>query len=342
MTSVSVGPRVAVIGVGYWGRNIARNLAELGSLACVVDIDPVCAHAEAERNGVQPCSYDAVLSNPAIDAVVIATPLDTHFELAIAALRAGKHVMVEKTFTSSFSQAYELVETAKRENRVLMVGHLLHYHPAYLRARDMMRSGKWGELRYVYSNRLAFGLFRGREDAIWGLAAHDASMLLDLTQSEIKALDASGASIDFSNEIEFAHLHLQFENGVRGHIFTSRLHPFKEHRLVIVMDDGALIFEDSASDPARKLMFYNRRLPESNRQTLSALENGVPVEFVAGEPLKAECQHFLDCVATGKKPRTDGAEALRVMRLISSASDRIGLVERSAEPYPLGAAVIAR
>jgi predicted dehydrogenase len=320
---------VAVIGCGAWGKNHVRTHAGLGSLAAVVDPDPAVAEAQAEAYGVLARSYDDVLSDGAIDAVVIAAPAADHARLALRALEAGKHVFVEKPLALTVEDAEAVVAAAAAAGRTLMVGHLLQYHPAFLALRDLVASGRLGDLRYLYSNRLNLGQFRQEENSLWSFAPHDLSMLLSLVGEEPDEVWATGASYLSTDVADVTTTHLGFPRGVRAHVFVSWLHPFKEQRLVVVGSDAMAVFDDTRGWED-KLVLFDHGVDWTDGRPRPARAEGAPVPLDATEPLRVECEHFLHCVASGEAPRTDGAEGLRVLRVLARAQASLATLEHAA------------
>lgn len=314
---------VAQIGCGYWGKNLARNFAELGALGAVVDGDPETAARIADQHGVPARSLDEVLEDDRIAALAFATPAETHAALASRALAAGKHVYVEKPLALDTGDARRLIDAAAAAERVLMVGHLLQYHPVFLRLRDLVADGALGRLRYVYSNRMSLGKFRTEENVLWSFAPHDVSMILGLAGEEPARVTAQGASFVTPGLADWATVQMSFPSGLRAHVQASWLHPFKEHRLVAIGTEGMAVFEDSLPDWHEKLKFYRHGIDASGPVPVpvKAEPERVPVE--PGEPLKEECRHFLDCAAAGRAPRTDGSEGLRVLRVLESAESAL-------------------
>lgn len=312
--------RVAVAGCGHWGRNHVRNFAELGALVAVHDVDPAAAQNAATAFGVPVVSWAAVLDDPDVDAVVIATPAAQHADMAREALLAGKDVFVEKPLALDTHDGQAVVDLAESLGRVLMVGHLLHYHPAFLKLAELVHGGRLGKLQYLYSNRLNFGKFRREEDILWSFAPHDVSMILHLVGSEPETVETMASAYLQKEIADVTTTHLTFRDGTFAHIFVSWLHPFKEHKLVVVGDQGMAVFDDAAPW-ADKLRFYAHAVawhdgaPEPTR----AEPETVPLE--EAEPLRMECAHFLDCVRTRARPRTDGREGLRVLSVLQSARE---------------------
>jgi len=310
---------VAVIGAGYWGRNLVRNFASLGALRAIVDpladensfpdIQATVHHSDALGD---------VLVDPATNAVVIATPAATHGAVARQCLEAGKHCFVEKPLALDVAEAEELVELAKDRGLVLMVGHLLQYHAAFEQLRALVAEGELGRINYVYSNRLNLGRFRREENALWSFAPHDISMILSLVGEEPAEVSATGASYLHPSIADVTTTHLTFPGGARAHVFVSWLHPVKEQKLVVVGDRGMTVFDDREPWES-KLTLYRHEVTWHEGAPEPVQAEGEPITLEQSEPLRRECQHFLDMVATGGQPRTDGAEGVRVLRVLDAA-----------------------
>ena len=310
--------RVGVAGLGHWGPNLARNFHALGALAAVCDAREEARQAVTARlAGVSAfADFDALLS-AGIDAVVIATPAATHGALVARALAAGKHVFVEKPLCLDLDEAKALGAEATRRNLTLMVGHLLLYHPAFNALEALVADGRLGRLRYIYSNRLSLGKIRREENALWSFAPHDVSMILALAgRAPVRAM-TSGGSYLLPTVADTTLSHLDFADGMRAHVFVSWLHPYKDHRLVVVGSEGMASFHDSAQD-RDKLLFYPHAV--GWKDDLPTVERAAaePIAFDGEEPLARECRHFLDCVARRAHPRSDAAESLRVLATLDA------------------------
>lgn len=310
---------LAVIGCGYWGKNLARNFAQLDALACVVDPNPDVAKAQADANGVSPMTLDEALANSNITSVAIAAPAELHKDLTLQALAAGKHVYVEKPLALSVADGEIMRDAANKAGLKLMVGHLLQYHPVFVALRDMVRAGDLGKLRYVYSHRLSMGKFRLEEDAFWSLAPHDVSMILSLFESE--PVEVRGGGLDFVTPgiADESRLDMVFPGGARAHVFASWLHPFKEQRLVVVGDKAMAVFDDT-KPWEQKLSLYHHEIDDSGAVPAPVKADPIYVDVPQGEPLKSECAHFLDAVQNNTQPFTDAEEALRVLRVLEAPS----------------------
>ena len=313
--------KLAVIGGGYWGANLIRVFHSLGVLDRICESNPArgCELAALYSDIRVEQSVAPILDDASIDAVVIATPAETHFTLAQQALRAGKDVFVEKPMTLRSADTEKLIAIAASNGRVLMVGHLLEYHPAILRLQELIGEGQLGKIEYIYSNRLNLGKVRREENALWSFAPHDISVMLLLLNEMPIQVTASGGTYLQPNIADVTVSTMLFGGGTRGHIFVSWLHPFKEQKLVIVGEKRMAVFDDVAKTD--KLQLFNKRIDLVGGQFVVERPVGTPVEFSSDEPLKAECLHFIECVANRRTPRTDGYDAWRVLRVLE-ASER--------------------
>jgi UDP-2-acetamido-3-amino-2,3-dideoxy-glucuronate N-acetyltransferase len=309
---------VAVIGCGHWGRNHVRNFAALKALAAVYDRDNEVARRFAKEYGVVTADFMTLLREATIKAMVIAAPAEQHFILAREALLAGKHVLVEKPLALQTSEAEELCRIAESGGLVLMVGHLLQYHPAFLKLKQLVAEGALGRLQYLYSNRLNLGKIRREENILWSFAPHDISMILSLVGSEPDRVSATGAFHLHKAIADVTTTQLAFPGGEHAHIFVSWLHPFKEQKLVVVGSEAMAVFDDGA-EWDRKLLLYPHRIAWKNGMPTPEKAEAETVAVEPREPLADECRHFLDCVRTGARPRTDGREGLRVLRVLEAA-----------------------
>jgi predicted dehydrogenase/acetyltransferase-like isoleucine patch superfamily enzyme len=326
--------KVAVIGCGHWGRNLVRNFHVLGALAAVCDGAPARAQEEAERHGVRALTFEEILAAPEIDAVVLATPAESHARLAVAAIEAGKHVFIEKPLALELAAAHRVAAAAAARNRLLMVGHLLHYHPAFLALHDLIAQGKLGRLQYIYSNRLNLGKFRREEDVFWSFAPHDISMILALAGELPESVEAVGHCYLHKKIADVTTTHLRFGSGLNAHIFVSWLHPSKEQRLIAIGDHGMAIFDDG--EPwSRKLVLYAHRVTWHNGMPEPSRGDPVYFPLSEGEPLRLECQHFLESIRKARPPRTDVHEGIRVLRVLDAARRSLAssrVVELGAAP----------
>lgn len=308
---------IAVVGCGYWGKNLVRVFSELGVLHCVCDTD-VSRHAAVVPECVPPVFTDKledVLGSSEIRAVAVATPAATHYEVVRDCLEAGKDVFVEKPLALNAEQGRALIETAEQRSLILMVGHILLYHPAVVRLKELIEAGTLGRILYCYSNRLNMGLIRTEENILWSFAPHDISVMLHLLGEEPLAVEADGQSYLTPGVVDVTLSRLRFKSGVTGHIFVSWLHPSKEQRLVLVGSEKMAVFDDTAE---KKLLLYPHRVDWAGRAPKAVKAEAIEVELQKAEPLKQECRHFLDCVAGRRAPLTDGQEGLRVLRVLDA------------------------
>lgn len=325
--------KIAVLGHGHWGRNLVRVFHQLGTLAAVCDASEAARAEVAQKYPGLRVESDpaAVFADPSFDAVVIATPAETHFALARAALEAGKHAFVEKPLALRSSDAEKLVALAESRGRVLMVGHLLRYHPAIVKLKELCEQGELGRIEYVYSNRLNLGKVRREENALWSFAPHDVSVLLHLFESLPLQVSTTGGTYLQPNVADVTLSNLLFDNGARAHIFVSWLHPFKEQKLVVVGSKKMAVFDDVAAQ--HKLMLFDKDIALVNGSFQVKRPEGVPVPIEAAEPLQNECRHFLDCIRSGRPPHTDGHEGLRVLLVLQACQKSLQL---NGEPVAVG------
>jgi predicted dehydrogenase len=310
---------IAVIGCGHWGKNLVRNFSELGALAAVCDPNDQLAQFYAEQYNVGNLSFTAILGNPAIEGVVLSVPASLHASMAIEAMNSGKHVYVEKPLAMNRIEAEAMIASSKENGVLLMVGHLLQYHPVFTAVRKLVESGELGSLSYVYSNRLSFGKVRSEEDVIWSFAPHDISMILSLTGQEPEAVRTESSCILQPDIADTATIHMEFKSALKAHVSVSWLHPFKEQKLVVVGQGSMAVFDDT-KPWGEKLALY-RHIVQANG-VLPSLEKA-EVEYLKipqSEPLRNECQHFIDVVSKDVVPLTDGYEGLSVLKVLSAAS----------------------
>lgn len=314
------GPVVAVIGSGYWGKNLIRNHHEIGSLRLICDTNESVLHAfEDQYSGIETClAANDVYTRPYIDGIVIATPAETHYILAREALLAGKHVYVEKPLVLHEQEALELISIAKERRLTLMVGHLLQYHPIFVKLKELASAGELGRINYIYSNRLNLGKIRREENILWSFAPHDISMILALAQEEPESVMATGGYYLHSKIADVTTTHLEFKSGMRAHVHVSWLHPFKEQKLVVVGDRKMAVFNDTKVWPD-KLLLYPHEIKWEHNIPVPARAEPETVDIPRQEPLHQECRHFLHCIATGERPDTDGNEGLRVLRVLNAS-----------------------
>ncbi len=312
---------LGIIGAGRWGINHVRTANQLlgSSLKFVCDFNPA---ASEKIKGISPeipftTKLEDIIENPVINAVIIATPAETHYEVAKKALLNGKNVLVEKPITLISSHARELVDIAAKEGKKLMVGHVLLYHPAVNKIKKMIRENKIGKLQYIYSNRLNLGSIRSEENILWSFAPHDISVIQYLLESNPVYVDAKGAAI-LQNEIEDTTItYLSYPGNIYAHIFVSWLHPFKEQRLVIIGDGGMFVFEDSLKTD--KLKFYPKGFRTVNGSLQKFEGDFEVIDFENLQPLTEEQKHFFNSILNNENPLTDGIHAVEVLEILEKA-----------------------
>jgi len=316
--------RVAVIGTGYWGRNLVRNFQSLGVLDSLYDSDEAAAAVMADAFGGVRVRKDLgeIWDDAAVHGVAIASPAITHAELVRLALESAKDVYVEKPLCLSEEEGRHLVALAEEKGRVLMVGHLLWYHPAVLKLKELLSSGELGGVRYVYSNRLNMGKLRREENVLWSFAPHDVSIILGLLDDEPESIQASGGNYLHQQIADTTVSLLEFASGVKAHIFVSWLHPFKEQKLVVVGDRKMAVFDDTLPWPEKLQLFphsvqWDGSVPVARKADVEA------VDLEESEPLLNECSHFLERIRDRARPRTDGAEGLRVLRVLNACQEAL-------------------
>jgi UDP-2-acetamido-3-amino-2,3-dideoxy-glucuronate N-acetyltransferase len=310
---------IAVVGCGHWGKNLVRNFSELGALFSICDPSSKIVDQYASLYNVKKSSFTEIINDPNIKGIVLAVPAYLHASMAIEAMNKNKHVFVEKPLAMNEVEAEAMIETAKKNKVRLMVGHLLQYHPIFKMIKEYVGEGKIGQINYIYSNRLSFGKVRTNEDIIWSFAPHDISMILSLIGQEPEYVSTNATSILQKNIADIAIIHMKFKSGLKSHISVSWLHPHKEHKLVVVGQSAMLVFDD-AKPWHEKLALYPYEVVSSKKLINLQNFNVQYAKVTEEEPLKNECQHFLDVVEKDIQPLTDGAEGLRVIKVLSAAS----------------------
>ena len=321
-SSVDQQPRLAVFGCGSWGKNIVRTVHRLGYLSAVVDPSEVGQSNAAELVPDLPRLSDLknVLDDDSIQGVMIATPAETHFSIARDAILAGKDVFIEKPMTINLDEAEELVRLAETEGRLLMVGHLLEYHPAICKIEELVQSGELGDIRYIVSNRLNLGKLRTEENVLWSFAPHDLSVIVRLMGLAPTEVVATGGAFVTPGIADTTLTQLSFNNGARAHVFVSWLHPFKEQKLVVIGDKKMITF----CDITKELLLYDQRVGWNEGTPIPVRgDSGVSVDFSDEMPLDIECQHFADCMSSRNTPRTDGRNGLRILSILHDAQSSL-------------------
>jgi predicted dehydrogenase len=321
-------PDLAIIGTGSWGKNLVRNFYELRRQNTVYACDLDRAKLERLRNSFPllktAANYDEILANDDIKAVVVATTAVNHYEQAAQALAAGKDVFVEKPLTLNYRDALALVELAERQERILMVGHLMIYHPVTMQLRELIKQGALGEVYYIYSQRVNLGQVRKDENALWSFGPHDLSLLFYLLDQEPIDVAARGQTYLQNGIEDVVFVSLNFPNRVSAHIHLSWLDPHKLRKLTVVGSNKMAVFDDTAA--TEKLRIYDNRAEkkldyDTYGDSITLRFGDVVIPYVAvTEPLKLECQHFLDCIEKRRPPRTDGRDGLRVVKVLEAAN----------------------
>lgn len=332
---------IAVVGVGGWGKNLARNYFQIGeaNLRYVCDLDEKKLEAAlTQYPGVRITNdFDEMLKDPELDAVVIATTGPTHYHLAKKALLAEKDVYVEKPFVLEVPQAEELIELAESTGRILMVGHLLEYHPVVIKLKDMIESGELGDIYYIYSQRLNLGTVREDENALWNFAPHDISVILYLLGKEPVDISARGQSYLRDGVEDVVFVTLTFPDNSMANIQVSWLDPHKVRKLTIVGSNKMAVFDDLESN--EKLKVYDKGAQLSSDYNTFAEYIGlrfgdITIPYIqTGEPLRAECMHFLECIKNRTQPVSDGHDGLRVVRVLDAAQRSLKM---NGAPVSLG------
>ena len=310
---------IAVVGCGYWGKNLVRNFSELEVLSSICDPDTETANKYAGQYNVKNSSFTEIINDLNIKGVVLAVPAPLHASMAIEAMNKGKHVFVEKPLAMNVTEAELMITTAKKNGVKLMVGHLLQYHPIFKTIRKIVNADEIGKLNYIYSNRLSFGRIRTKEDIIWSFAPHDISMILSLADQDPEFIITKSTSTIQKNIADTATIHMEFKSGLKSHISVSWLHPYKEHKLVVSGKSAMLVFDDT-KPWNEKLALYPYEVVSSKGIINLRKSNVKYLEVPEEEPLKNECQDFIDVVEKNIKPMTDGDEGLRVVKVLSAAS----------------------
>jgi UDP-2-acetamido-3-amino-2,3-dideoxy-glucuronate N-acetyltransferase len=317
---------IVLIGVGHWGKNHLRNLEKLGVLHSVVEPDP--ENIEQSKKDFPHVNYvnndSYILDNSDIQAVVIAAPAALHFELTKKYLLAGKDVLVEKPLSLTVTEGLQLVGIAHIGNRILMVGHILQYHPAVVKLKELIDAGELGEIRYIYSNRLNIGKLRTEENVLWSFAPHDISLILMfLNGEEPIRVGAYGGAYIKPGIFDTTLTTLEFKNGVKSHIFVNWLHPFKEQKLVVVGSKKMAVFDDVSDN---KLLIYPHKIDFINGEIPVARKaESYPVDFEKKEPLREELLHFIQCIKSRRPPKTDGVEGLNVLKILEQAEKKLNV-----------------
>lgn len=331
---------IAVIGAGYWGKNLVRNFNELGVLKTVCDPNSESLdQIGKDYPGISlEKDFNTVLEDKDIQAVVIASPSVFHYQQTKEALESGRHVFVEKPLALNYEEGENLVSLAEVQKQILFVGHILQYHPAVVRLKELVREGRVGRLQYIFSRRISFGKIRREENILWSFAPHDISIILSLTGEDPSYIDSVGSNFLHAHIADVTMTNLKFPSGIGAHIFVSWLNPFKEQRLVVVGSQGMLVFDDT-QPVEKKLVLYPHSITWKDGAPVpqKAEEISIKLADFWEEPLKAECRAFLGSVKSGNKPITSGEEGLRVLKILELSQRSIEEKERKSYSFELSA-----
>ncbi|MGD9581353.1 MAG: Gfo/Idh/MocA family protein [Vampirovibrionia bacterium] len=317
---------IAVIGSGYWGKNIVRNYYELGSLYAICEID------EERRNQLSEqypdtklyASFNDLLADKNVAGIAIATPAHTHYELAKQSLEAGFPTYVEKPVTLNLKDAEDLRLLAEKKSLPFMVGHILEYHPAIVKMKELVEEGSLGQVKHIRCTRVNLGKIRDKENIWWSFAPHDLSIIFSLINEEPEKIQA--ASFKPLNEgiEDTVYADLGFASGKSAHIHVSWLEPIKLHQTVVVCEKAMIVFNDTLKED--KLMVY--RYEYDNKTPNLTKESEESVKYEEGQPLKIECQHFMDCIKNNATPRTDGKSASRIIKVIEYVDNELKSISK--------------
>ena len=323
--------RLAIVGLGYWGPNLLRNFDQLRDCEVMFSCDLNDANLRRIKEQypyVQITNdYNALVANPQIDAIVVATSAVTHYDLVKKALLHNKHVFVEKPLTMNFEHAVELVELASRVDRKLMVGHLMEYHPAIEKLKEIIQSGELGEIYYLYSQRVNLGKIRKDENALWSFAPHDLSIIMYLLDMEPESVSARGQAYLQEGIEDVAFVNLQFPNKIMAQIQLSWLDPHKIRKTTVVGSKKMAVFDDM--EATEMLKIYDKGVTSNGQfasfgEALSLRFGDISIPYIKmTEPLKLECQHFLNCIKNNQTPRSDGRDGLRVVKVLQAAQESL-------------------
>lgn len=326
--------RIGVAGLGYWGPNLARNFAQLPDAElrwCCDASEEARASALTQHPGVKvTAELQDLLDDPELDAIVLATPVPTHADLAVRVLEAGKHCFVEKPLAQSVADARRAVDAANRAGKLLMVGHLLEYHPGVAKLKELADSGELGEIYYIYGNRLNLGKLRADENALWSLGAHDVSVVLLLAGEEPTEVVAHGESYVRGGVEDVVFCYLRFPSGLAAHLHLSWLDPHKERRFTVVGAKRMVTFDDMAAEG--KVTIYDKGFDETAQgygEYITRSGESYSPRIANAEPLRLECEHFINSIRAGRQPRSDGASGLRVVRVLEALQNSLDESSRS-------------
>ncbi len=310
----------AVIGAGDWGKNHVRKYHELGALAAIAETNPETASRMQQEYGVKTLTFAEILSDPSIRAIALTSPANTHKDLGLKALLAGKHLFIEKPITLNHQDAAALTEKATEKGLILMVGHLLHYHPCFAKLTELVKAGELGDIHHIHARRFNIGKFREDENVLWDLGPHDVSMILAITGCDPISIEARSSNYLLPKVSDFASLYLTFPGNINAEINLSWLAPAKEHRFIVVGNKAMAVFDDTL-DWDEKLRIYRHDAAMTSGQPAHLIRDmeGEAIKVPFKEPLLNECATFLDCIANNTEPHSNGQEATRVIKILEQA-----------------------
>ena len=309
---------IAVVGCGYWGKNLVRNFYELDALVAVCDPVETVAKKFSEQYGIPAKTWEEVLEDKTIQGVVLAVPAVLHANLCCEAIKAGKDVYVEKPLALTEKEGLQIKNTLKNSSQILLVGHLLQYHPAVVKIKELVKAGTLGDLRYIRSHRFNIGKIRHEENVLWSFAPHDFSVVHSIANSPIKSIHSHGQYLFNDDIADRVDVIIEFESGIQAEVCVSWVHPFKEQKLVVGCTKGMLVFDDTLPLD-QKLKIYKHNYSRNGKNIITEKAEPEPVALEPTEPLKAECQHFIDRMKDRQQPRTDINEGMAVVRMLQLA-----------------------
>ncbi len=328
--------RFGVVGWGYWGPKMARNLDALAqaTVTMVADLDDYrLASLKISHPWIKTTTRAEDVFGSQVDGVVIATPVRTHYRLAKEALVSGKHVLVEKPLTTSIAQAQELVTLAQEQGRILMVGHTFEYNPAVNELRKLVQNGELGKIYCVETERVNLGLFRSDTNVIWDLAPHDLSILLYVLGKKPEQIKVQAHTHLQPHIHDIAHLDLAFADGISAHIHVSWLHPCKIRRVTVIGDARMVVYDDT--NPAEMIKIYNKGADVHADPVVSYRNGEITIPYIEWmEPLHLECEDFARAIRTGSPPRADGGVGLEVVRILAKAQEVLAMQEKQPFAIP--------
>ena len=311
---------IALIGCGNWGKNIARNLSHMGALACIYDHDQTISKKITNEFNLPYFTFGEILSNKNIKAVIIASNAETHKDVAVEALLNDKDVLIEKPFCLSLSDAKIISKLAVEKKKVLMVGHLLNYHNAFIKMKSLIEEGKIGSIKNIRAHRLALGAIRSNESVIYDLAAHDISMMLSILKTLPNDLSVQSIHHNLNKGPDAINVKLSFNGGVTALISSDWMCPYKEHKFSVIGSNGSLIFDDT-KDWSDKLFFNPSTINLDNSIKIAKAEK---ISVNENEPLKNELDEFIDSIESRKSPLTDHKEAMKVQTVMEMIQKKLG------------------